>query len=162
MGGPWKCPACDEGFMSWALLLNHATTLGHTAYSRRDQQRAASTPYKSHDQSNEKIGTDNRTDGTSRGSVNGSAPSSAVDLDATCTGTASALAEPNPLCAWPPDNQHPPDFGCSICNLLFSSAIALDAHYKASVVHPSCGSCGRGVLDKAELSTVSRRNSMAR
>lgn len=163
MTGLYKCPACDEGFVSWNLLLHHASTLGHTAYTRlRGQQGVVST------RSEQKNHAYNQTNSNTSCSAQGATSTPAAAPEATPTATTtlpSSLAEPNPLGATQPlGTQHPPEvprWSCSKCSLSFPLAIALDAHYRASLVHPRCGSCGKGYLDKGELSMVSRRTSLA-
>lgn len=152
MGGPWKCPACDEGFTAWKYLLEHATREGHTAYTRlRRQQQVESTSSQSHTRqpgSDEKRSAPAQTNG----------PNSSAATLSSNQAARTSLGGTHPLDGQPSPSV--PRAKCSICDLSFPSATDLDAHYKASFMHPSCGTCRKSCLDKAELSSVSRRTSL--
>ena len=153
MGGPWKCPACDEGFMAWKYLLEHATREGHTAYTRlRRQQQVDSKSSQSHTHqpgSGEKQSAPAQTNGPNNSAATLSSNQAART---SLGGTHPQDSQPSPSV---------PRVKCLICDLSFPSATDRDAHYKASFMHPRCGTCGKSCLDKTELSSVSRRTPLA-
>ena len=172
MSGPWKCPACDVGFDSWKLLLEHATRENHTAYTRlRRTQNVEGTTSESHTNSPSASETHHahaQTNDSNSSATHDATPipAMACDMNAPVFATHSwTQAVPIPLGGTQPLNSQPspptPRSKCSICDISFPSATALDVHYQASIMHPSCGACGKSCLDKTELTTVSRHTQAA-